>query len=422
MATMTASPARTAASPPALKGKPLERVARIKDVIAKGGDEAQKIRRLPQETVDTLIDEGFFRFTLPPELGGENATINETIEILEAISAIDGSVGWNVMLGSEINAMAAGGMPKDLAQEVYLDNPRVIMCGGGGPGSTPSRALRQEDGGYRVWGETTFISGCHNAEWCFMAAPIIEDGKPKLDPTGQPIVKMWFLHKSQYQIMDTWDVAGLRGSGSHNVRAEGAYVAPKWLGVDLMVVPALYDNPVFRVPVPLRLAYNKAAVAIGVARGALDAFVDLAQNKVPMLSPSKLMDRPIAQHRMGEAEGMLRAARAFLMESMAAVDDELRKGRESPSAKTTQIGRLACVHAADASMKAVDLVHNAGGTSAMYMKNPLERRLRDAHGCATHRWVAHPLFGDLGRIFLGHEPSPEFAGEGAGPVLGGLKK
>jgi len=79
-----------------------------------------------------------FRFTLPAELGGEDASSLETIEVLEAISAIDASVGWNVMLGSEINAMAAGGMPKDLAKEVYLDNPQVVMCGGGGPGTAPA--------------------------------------------------------------------------------------------------------------------------------------------------------------------------------------------------------------------------------------------------------------------------------------------
>ena len=215
-----------------------------------------------------------FRFTLPTELGGENASVGETIEVLEAIAKVDASVGWNVMLGSEINAMAAGGMPKDLAREVYLDNPRVIMCGGGGPGTTPSRAVRQKDGGFRVWGQTTFISGCHNAEWCFMGAPVMDGDTPEIGANGQPIFKMWFLHKSQYEIVDTWDVAGLRGSGSHDVKADGALVSEKWARVDLVLLPALYDNPVYRIPVPLRLAYNKAAVAIGVARGALDEFAN----------------------------------------------------------------------------------------------------------------------------------------------------
>ena len=103
---------------------PVARVAALADVIADGGDRAQQMRRLPDDTVAKLVDAGFFRFTLPRELGGEDASALETIEMLEAMAAIDASVAWNVMLGSEINAMAAGGMDPNLAKEVYLDNPR----------------------------------------------------------------------------------------------------------------------------------------------------------------------------------------------------------------------------------------------------------------------------------------------------------
>ena len=394
----------------ALSGTALTRVGQLTEVIRAGGDEAQQLRRLPTHTVDALIDAGMFRFTLPKELGGENASVTETIEVLEAIAKVDASVSWNVMLGSEINAMAAGGMPKHLAREVYLDNPRVIMCGGGGPGTAPSRAVKQADGSFRVWGQTTFISGCHNAEWCFMGAPIMEGDLPALNAQGQPTFKMWFLNKSQFQIVDTWDVAGLRGSGSHDVKADGALVSEKWAQVDLVLLPALYDNPVFRIPVALRLAYNKAAVAIGVARGALDEFVTLAQTKLPMLSATLLKDKPIAHYRYGEAEAMLRAARAYLFEAMREVEEELRRGREAPSGKLTQNARLACTHAANASMHVVDSIHNTAGTSGMRMHSALERKLRDAHGCATHRWVAHPLYAELGKIFLGEEPGPEFAG------------
>ena len=182
----------------------LERVASLEDVIRRGGDEAQELRRCPSFVVDALIDAGLFRFTIPRELGGEDASVGQTIEVLEAISAIDASVGWNVMLGSEINAMAAGGMAKELAEEVYLADPGVIMCGGGGPGTTPSRAVEQPDGSYRIWGHTTFISGCHNATWCFMNAPLMKDGQPELDEQGKPIMKMWFLHRSEWEIVDTW--------------------------------------------------------------------------------------------------------------------------------------------------------------------------------------------------------------------------
>lgn len=388
----------------------LERVESLRDVILDGGNRAQELRRLPDDTVDTLIDHGFFRFALPTELGGENASVLETIEVLEAMCAIDASVGWNVMIGSEINAMGAGGMPPDLAKEVYIDNPRVIMCGGGGPGSTMPRAEPQEDGSYRVWSQTSFMSGCNQAEWCFQMAPVVEKGEVRMNPDGTPFAKMWFIHRSEWEIVDTWNMAGLRGSGSHDVKSDGALVPGKFADVDL-IMRARYNNPTYRIPVALRLSYNKVAVALGVARGALDAFSDLAQNKIPLMSTGKLRERPVAQHRMGEAEAMVRSSRAFVMEAMGAVVDELERGAEKPGPETTKIARLACLHATNVCMQAVDLIHNTAGTTGMRMDSPLERKLRDAHGCATHRWVSHPLYADLGRIFLGFEPSPEMAGD-----------
>jgi len=400
----------------------LQRVADLEEDIRLGGDQAQELRRVPDDLIDVLVDHGFFRFTLPTELGGEDASVLETIAVLEAISAIDASIGWNVMLGSEINAMAAGGMPKHLAQQVYVENPRVVMCGGGGPGSKPAYAKKQPDGSFKVWGETTFISGCHNSTWCFMGAVIVDDtSSPVLNAQGEPQVKMWFLHRSQWEIVDTWDCAGLRGSGSHNVRTEGGIVEPQWLDVDLMKTPALYDNPVFRIPVPLRLSYNKVAIALGIAKGALATFSDVANHKVPMMSAVKLAERPLAQFRMGEMTGKYRAARAYVVEAMSAVEEELRAGAESPSSETTVNARLACTYAAQTCCEVVDQVHIACGTSASYMTNPLERQLRDAHGAASHRWVASPLYEPLGGILFGQAPDAEFSGTG-GPVLGGLKK
>jgi alkylation response protein AidB-like acyl-CoA dehydrogenase len=397
---------------------PLERVADLAEVIRAGGDEAQALRRAPEATIDALIEAGMFRFTIPRELGGEDATIGETIDVLAAISAIDASIGWNVMLGSEINAMAVGGMDPALAKEIYVDNPRVVMCGGGGPGSAFGKAEAQSDGSFKVWGQSTFISGCHNSTWCFMPAPIFDGDAPRL-VNGKPVVRTWFLHRSQWEIIDTWDMAALRGSGSHDVRAQGAHVPEKFAGVELMALPARYDNPVYRVPVPLRLAYNKAAVAIGVARGALDAFAELARYKKPLLSAAPLKDRPDVQMVMGQNEALFKAARAFLFDAMGAVDAELRAGRELPSGPATQNARLACVFAGDAGRRIVDELHVAAGTSAARLDNPLERKLRDAHGAASHRWIARPLYGELGKIYLGDEPGPEFAGGVAGPVLGG---
>jgi alkylation response protein AidB-like acyl-CoA dehydrogenase len=392
----------------------LAKVEEMRDEILAAGDEAQNLRRLPDDIVERLIDEGFFRFALPTSLGGEDASSMDTIAILEAMAALDASVAWNVMLGSEINAMAVGGMDEDLAKEIYLDNPRVVMCGGGGPGSQPPRAERVPEG-VRVWGQSTFISGCHNSSWCFMAAPLMKGDDMETDAQGNPIFKMWFLPRDQFEILDTWDVAGLRGSGSHDVKADGALVVEKYVGVDLFVTPPKHENPVYRMPVPLRLSYNKVAIALGVAKGTIEAFADLAQNKIPMMSASKLNKRPIAQSRMGEAVANYRAVRAYVMNAMANVEAELMTGVPQPGADTTIDARLACTHGANVCMGVVDSLHNTAGTSGMRMNSPLERKLRDSHACATHRWVSHPLYQDLGSIFLGNDADPEFTGEG-GPA------
>ncbi len=116
-----------------------------------------------------------------------------------------------------------------------------------------------------------------------------------------------------------------------------------------------------------------------------------------------------------------RAARAYVFEAMAAVENELEAGAEMPSPEVTINARLACVHGAQACMEVVDAIHAAAGTSASYLKNPLERKLRDAHGAASHRWVSAPLYETLGGILFGKEPDAEFTGRG-GPVLGGAKK
>jgi alkylation response protein AidB-like acyl-CoA dehydrogenase len=284
------------------------------------------------------------------------------------------------------------------------------MSGGGGPGSTPPRAERQKDGGVQVWGQATFISGCHNADYCLMGAPLMKGDAPEIDARGMPIFKLWFLARDQWEILDTWDVAGLRGSGSHDVKADGAHVPEKFLGVELMSLPTRYDNPVYRIPIPLRLAYNKVAIALGVAKGTLETFSDIAQSKIPMLSTSTLRNRPIAQYRMGECTAQYRAMRTYVMTAMQDVENELEAGAALPSAATTQAARLACVHATNECMKVVDVLHTCAGTSGMRTFSPLERKLRDAHGCATHRWVAHPLYQDLGAILLGHDAPPEFAG------------
>jgi alkylation response protein AidB-like acyl-CoA dehydrogenase len=387
-----------------LTGTTVERVHAIKDQIVKGGDEAQQIRRLPGWLAQSMIDQGLYRFALPRELGGEDASVRGTIEVLEAVAAIDASVGWNIMIGSEINALVAGGCPEPQAKEIYGDW-NVIMCGGGGPGTQPSRALREE-GGWRVFAQSTFMSGCHDATYAVQTAPLFDGEQPMLNEAGQPIIRSFLIPRDQFEILDTWDVAALRGSGSADVRTNGAFISDYWSEVQLFQLPTPYENPVHRIPTSTRLSYNKAAVATGIARGVIDEFVSLAQTKTPFLSATSLKERPMAQYRLGEAEATLRAARAFLFEAMDGVTDSLAGGAQEPAWDAIKIARLACTHAAQSCRVIVDSLHNASGTTGIRMNSPLERKLRDAHGAASHRWVGPQLYEEAGKVLMGLPPGP----------------
>ena len=134
------------------------------------------------------------------------------------------------------------------------------------------------------------------------------------------------------------------------------------------------------------------AVALGVAMGTLEAFADLAQNKLPMMSSSTLNKRPIAQYRMGVAMANYRAVRTYVLQAMQDIEDELAAGAPTPGAETTINARLACTHGANICMELVDSLYNTAGTSGMRTYSPLERKLRDAHGCAT-RWYPSALSG-----------------------------
>ena len=192
-------------------------------------------------------------------------------------------------------------------------------------------------------------------------------------------------------------MAGLRGSGSHDVRVVG-YVPPEHvLPQAALASTKNWENPTYRNP--SQVPYNKGAVALGIARGALDVFADLAVTKTPWGSGSLLKDQPEAQIRMGEAEATWMAARAFLMESQDDIEENLGPldgGKESPDWPLVRRGLLASTHAAQACGHVVDLIHNTAGTTASRMSHPLERRLRDAHQAAAHGGVSWRHYGNMG--------------------------
>jgi alkylation response protein AidB-like acyl-CoA dehydrogenase len=370
------------------------RARELQPLVRSFADRAEAERTLPAEVVRALREAGLFRIAVASEVGGAEATPREQLLAIEAVSEADGAAGWTLMIGVETLGYASACLAPELAEEVIAKHPEVIFSGALNPVGRATRV----DGGVRVHGRWPFASGCLHSDW-FWGQCLIEEGG-----RTQPLEVL--VPRSEFQVLDTWNVAGLRGSGSHDVVIENVFVADRFTTrVGTGRIHA--RGPLFRLPPLSRLSYNKVGVATGIARAAIDAFVELASQRVPRAMSAPLRERRYAQEVVAEAETTLRSARAFVLESVEELWQEALAGR-TPAPRQRALVQLACVKAVMASARAVELVHSAAGTSANALSSPLERRMRDVHVVGQHITVSPALVEPASRVLLGLPPNGIF--------------
>ena len=366
----------------------MQRAAALEALVREHADAADRDRRLPAAVARAFADHGLYRIGAPRAYAGEEADPRTQIETIETISRFDGAAGWNLMIGIEVFGLTAPGC--DDCRYLFED-PGVILCGST---AAVGRAER-EDGGYRVSGRWQFVSGCHNSQVFGATVRLYEDG----EPVSANMTAMITL--PDFVIEDTWHVGGMRGSGSHDVIVDDAWIP------GCQVIPpigmAASDQPLMRFPLGARLAYNKVGVSLGLARAGLDAFVELAAGKHPRFSSKSLKERPAAHRAIAEAEVRVLAARALVMEQVDRLWQRVL-GREHISTRERAIFQIACSDAVKGCVEAVDLVCDAAGTSANFETNPLERIARDVRVVRQHLTVASHHIEDGGRVLLGLEP------------------
>ena len=386
------------------KTPPLERIEGIREALEQAGNEAQELRHLPDWVIPIMVDAGLYRIAMPSELAGEDLLACDQIAILEAASAIDGSIGWCVQINSEINSLALRQMDPKLANVVCDDWEMIISAGLGTPNEpTWPRKTRKEGDGWRLDYQGAFASGCWHATWNMVLNPgaeVIDEG------TGKPADSSWMLPKGEFEVIDTWNMAGMRGTGSHDVRVVNKHVPPEHLlPMNALASTKFYENPTLRNPI--QVPYNKAGVALGIARGAIDELVKLAMDKTPWMAGAALKDLPDMQVRLAECVASYQAARAYLMESQREIEanlGSLKDGREMPDWPAYRKGLMASTWAAQESRRIVDLVCSTAGTTALRIGHPLERKSRDAKQAAAHGGVSWRHLTNMAKTYIGAEP------------------
>ncbi len=375
----------------------LHRAREMAPDLAAAAPEIERRRELPEAVVAALAEGGFFRLLLPRSLGGAELLPADYVPVIEEIAKADASTAWCLNQGAGCS-MTAAYLEPDAAREIF-GGPRGVLAWGPGPGKA-----RIVEGGYRVTATWSFASGSHNATWLGAHVPIYhEDGTQLLHPNGNPVIRTVMFPKSRAEMTDIWHVIGLRGTGSDKYSVSDLFVPAKHVAARDDDSTCREAGLLYRFSSLQLYASGFAGVAMGIARSTLDAFIELARDKVPFRGKRSLRDNNLVQSQVAQAEARLRAARAYLLGSLEDITGEVERSRHL-TLEQRMVIRLASTFAIHQSLSVVDTAYHAAGSTAIFEENPFERRFRDIHTVSQQLQGRHEHFETVAQYLLGLEP------------------
>jgi indole-3-acetate monooxygenase len=368
----------------------------IAPTIQKHKEEAERERRLSRPVLAALRETGLLRMFTPRSLGGlETDPITRAL-VVEEISRYDSAAGWT--LENPLDwAFFCARLPDEGAEEIYSHGADILIAAQFG---RPLHAT-STDGGYRISGRAPFVSNCHDADW--ISSTALVDGERQAE--GEPEMVMAYFPRKDCEIIDTWHVMGMRGTGSHDIAVTDVYVPTSRT---FPMVPEFepgshYQGPLYRLPLVGAAATGIPTPMLGVARRALDEVTTLAVTKTPVGSSGLLKERSLAQLQLGKAEAVLRSGRLLLLNTVReAWQRSVDGGTHSLKQKADLL--LAMTHAMSSAVQAVELACSIAGTTAFRATSPLERCFRDVQTMKHHVFASEARYGTFGQVSLGVPP------------------
>jgi len=372
----------------------LERARARTEALREGAAASEAARRVPEDLARSLGADGFWRMLTPESLGGAALAPRTWVEVIEALAVGDPAVGW-IAVTSCSTGLLTGYLDESVSRAILDEDPDAALAGVFAP---MGKAI-PEDGGYRLTGRWKFTSGCENARWLSGGALVIEDGKPRALESGGVEIRSFVFRRQDAQVIDTWRVSGMRGSGSHDTAVEDLYVPASHTCCLLSDTPWC-EAPVYRFPTFGLLAAGIAGVGLGIARAALDRVAEVARTKRTRGGRKTMAESELVQVALVTGEGELGAARAFLFDALDAAYAEAEAGRPLSVEDRARI-RLAATHTAKACAQAVDRTWDLMGGSAIWDDEPISRLFRDVHVMTQHVMVGTGVYKPIGRVLLG---------------------
>ena len=344
---------------------------------------------LTAETVALLEDAGLFRMKLPRELGGFEADPSTQILVLEALAQANISAAWCTMVGATGISQPGAFLPDAAISEIFVGGraPRCATVG------MPMGKATPVEGGYRLSGRWPFASGVRHSEWISTTAMVDRNGRP------EPLKVV--IPTTSVQLHDNWQVMGLKGTGSCDFSAEDLFAPSAFTWPQFGETPKR-GGPLYRLGMPGYVANEHAGVALGIARCALDRFIEKETARTRSYVPggTALAARATTQRSLGQMELRLRAAKLLALDVNDAAWDTVQAG-ETVSVRQQCELRAAATYCTEVALDIVKDVFRQAGGSAIYLQNVLQQCLRDINVAAQHRMVSEATYENLGQILLG---------------------
>ncbi|SAL55617.1 acyl-CoA dehydrogenase family protein [Caballeronia humi] len=361
--------------------------------IAERREEFERLSHVPRDVIARLKRVGIYRAATPKRFGGDARAPGEFLAMIERIATADGSAAWVASFGSANLYLAA--LPVATQAAIYADGPDQVFAGG----LFPVQNAAPETGGYRVNGTWKFASGCKGADWLGVG---IGTGKPGEAP-GKPRTAVF--RPSQVEIVENWNVVGMQGTGSHDLRVTNQFVAEDWTFV--RGGASTIDEPLYRYPTIAYAAQVLAVVNLGLARAALDVANNMAGGRKTTTGAPQLADRAYYRIELAKAEAQLRSARAFFYESTDSVWQSILAGNDVTPEQVSLL-RLSATQIAHEGADVVNRAYRLGGTMAIYRTHPLQRLMRDAMVVTQHAFLGEGNYDGAGAVFVGVPPIPGY--------------
>jgi alkylation response protein AidB-like acyl-CoA dehydrogenase len=377
----------------------VSRARKLAPLLAAAAPRIDAACELPSDVLDAMHAEGMFRLLVPRSIDGAELDPATYIQCVEAIASGDASVAWCMNQGSGCS-MSAGYLQPAVAREVF-GGERDVLAWGMGPGAKAIRA----DGGWRVTGTWSFASGSRHATWLGAHCPCFDaDGTPQRHPDGRPWERTMLFRRGIATITDVWQVVGLRGTGSDTYSVQDLFVDDAHTLTRDRPDERREPGLLYRFSGMNIYASGFAAVALGIARASLDAFVDLARGKTPALTQTALRDSGVIQSAIGMADAKLKSARTWLIQVLRETQDAVAITGELSTDQRMAI-RQASTYAIHQAKEVVDVAYHEAGATAIFDANPFERRFRDVNTVTQQVQGRRSHFETIGQHLLGAPPN-----------------